>query len=105
MQFVTYWKVSEEKSTSDIVETGRTLIESDAFPPEGVEIVRWDATVDGWGINVFEAETYEDVLRAHMAWREVSPGWFEEIKTAPSGSAVESVSMMEDQLAELSNLV
>lgn len=101
MLFVTYWEIDPEKAPSEIVAAGRRLIESDAFPPGDVETVRWDATVDGWGITIFEADAYEDVLRAHMAWQELSPGWFSELRTAPAAPAPEATMEMAELVADL----
>ena len=84
MLFLTYWKLNENITIEERSRVTRSIMESDAFPPENVTIIRWDATPDGWGILVAEAESAGAIARTLNLWRMRSPGFFEMTKTAPA---------------------
>jgi len=56
-----------------------------------VTILRWDATPDGTGILITEAESAGALDLALSAWRAASPGFFKMIKTAPASPVQETV--------------
>ncbi|WP_416838204.1 DUF3303 family protein [Haloferax sp. DFSO52] len=87
MLFVSYWEINENKPPAEILEAGAKLMESELWPPEGVEIIRWDLTSDNWGVTVFEADTAEAAERVVTVWRLAVPGMFTKTKTAPAGPA------------------
>lgn len=47
MLFLVYFEVVETLSTERNQEIAETLTGEGLFPPEGQEIIRWDATPDG----------------------------------------------------------
>lgn len=83
MLFLTYWELNEEMSVEQRLEIAETLTEEGHFPPDGVEIVRWDLTPDGWGIVLTEADSPAAMHRALLVWRASGDGFFEITKTAP----------------------
>lgn len=91
MLFLTYWKVNENMPMEERLQIARDLTQSGAFPPDNVEIVRWDSTPDGWGILLAEAESAADVNRAVNLWRMHGKGFFEMTKTAPAQPAREAI--------------
>ena len=54
------------------------------FPPQGLNVIRWDATPDLWGTLLSEADSVEDVFRAIAMWRAAGPGFFKVTKTSPA---------------------
>lgn len=91
MLFLTYWKVNEEMTVEDRIEIGRKLTEEGLFPPEEVEILRWDGTPDGWGIVLLEADDFDAVNNALSLWRSSGAPFFEETKTAPAAPVEEII--------------
>lgn len=101
MLFLSYWKISEDVETREILEGGRVLMESGMWPPDDVEVIRWDGTVDNWGITLMEADNYEAVNRAWALWRAAVPGMFERAKTAPAAPVEEAIEQTGAVLEEL----
>ena len=93
MLFVTYWEVSENMPVEERLRAARRLTESGLFPPEGVDVLRWDATPDGWGILVFEAQTGAAANRAINLWRTAGAGFFKCTKTAPALPVDEAITV------------
>ena len=83
MLFITYWELNVNTSIEERQQAAEHLTSSGIFPPEGVNIIRWDATPDGWGILITEAETAEAVGRAINMWRMAGTGFFKTTRTAP----------------------
>lgn len=95
MLFVIHWKINEELPAERNQEIAEELTRSGQFPPEDQELIRWDATPDGWGIAVVEADDVAAVHRGLNMWRTAAgdTAFFEETKTAPAMPA-------EDLIAE-----
>lgn len=91
MLFLTYWKLNENMSVQERQEIAETLTGEGAFPPEGVEILRWDGTPDGWGIVLWETDDYVALDTALNMWRASGTPFFEETKTAPAAPATEII--------------
>ena len=83
MLFLSYWEINENMSEGKRLEFAEKLTSSGLFPPKGVKILRWDATPDGWGILLTEAESAADVVRSLDVWRFAEGGFFKSTKTAP----------------------
>jgi hypothetical protein len=83
MQFITYWELNENMPEAERQAIAGKLMESGMFPPEGVEIIRWDSTPDLWGVVIFEAVSVEKVVEAIGQWRVAGAGFFKSTKTAP----------------------
>ncbi len=83
MQFITYFELNENMAESDRQAAAGKIMASGLFPPEGVEIIRWDSTPDLWGTLVFEADSVEKVVEAIGQWRIAAAGFFKSTKTAP----------------------
>lgn len=99
--FLSYWKLSEDMQTREITEAAEAITESGTWPPDDVETVRWDTTVDNWGITVMEADDYEALSRAWTMWRASVLGAFEEAKTAPAVRVEENIEQSVALLEEL----
>ena len=84
MLFVTYWELNENMSTRERLQIAEKLTSSGLFPAEGVNVLRWDGTPDGWGILILEAERAEDAFRAVELWRAAGAGFFKSTRTAPA---------------------
>ena len=82
MLFITYWELNENMSVEERLGVGQKLTSSGLFPPEGVNIIRWDITPDGWGVTIFEADSEAAVSRALNMWRAAGTGKFKCTKTS-----------------------
>jgi hypothetical protein len=104
MLFVTYWEVNGEMPVEERNEIARTLTREQQFPPEGVELVRYDGTPDGLGIGLVEADDYEAVNNARNMWRTAvgDTAFFEETRTAPAAPAEDVIARQTAMLEESS---
>lgn len=84
MLFLAYWELNENVSEQARSEGAQKIMSGGLFPPQGVNVLRWDGTPDGWGVLLLEAEKAEDVFRAIAIWRSAVPGFFKSIKTSPA---------------------
>lgn len=84
MLFLTYWKLNEDMSVEERQEVAQRLTSSGLFPPDDVEIIRWDGTPDGWGIVLAEADSADAIGNMINMWRIAGDGFFEETVTAPA---------------------
>ena len=84
MLFLTYWELNENMSNAERLQVAEKLTSSGLFPPEGVNIIRWDGTPDAWGIVLLEADTAADAFRTIDLWRAAGAGFFKLTKTAPA---------------------
>lgn len=101
MQFLIYWELNEEMSVETRQGVARKLTEEGHFPPEGVEVVRWDATPDGWGVLVVESESAEALQQALGLWRAAGRGFFQITKTAPAVSVEDAMANTQELLERL----
>lgn len=101
MLFVTYWELNESMPVRERVEIARRLTEDGHFPPDDVEVLRWDATPDDWGILVLEAASAEAVQNALALWRASGAGFFSTTRTAPAVPVREAVGNTAALLEEL----
>lgn len=101
--FITYYELSNDVESGEILEAGERLMEEGMWPPEGMEIIRWDAAVDPWGVTIAEADDFETMYRAQAMWEALVPGMFEEIKTAPAAPVEEVMEEGGALLEELSS--
>lgn len=84
MLFLSYWELNENMPDAERMGIARKLTSSGLFPPEGVTVVRWDETPDGWGMLLFEADTPLAATIALGVWRMAGAGFFKTTKTAPA---------------------
>ena len=84
MLFLSYWELNENMSDQERLGIAEKLNSSKLFPPEGVNILRWDGTPDGWGIVLLEADSAANALRAINVWRAAGAGFFKVTKTSPA---------------------
>ena len=84
MLFLTYWELNEDMSDAQRLQIAEKLNTGGLFPPEGVNIIRWDGTPDNWGIVLLEADTAADAIRTISVWRAAGAGFFKFTKTAPA---------------------
>lgn len=84
MLFLTYWELNENTSVAQREKSAASVIGEGHFPPDGIEILRWDITPDGWGILVTEADSPEAVQNALTVWRASVDGFFNATTTAPA---------------------
>ena len=82
MLFLTYWELNENMSMEDRLAAGQKLTSSGMFPPEGINIIRWDITPDGWGVTIFEADSEAAASRAMNMWRMAATGIYKCTKTS-----------------------
>lgn len=101
MQFIGYWQLRLDKSHQELLKAAGEQGLMDAFPPDGVEILRWDVTPSDWGIVVMEAEDAEAIDKAIKMWQ-ANQSWFEEIKVEPARPVEDRVDTLNELFEELS---
>lgn len=101
MLFLTYWELNEDMPVEERQQVAGKLTSAGLFPPEGVNIIRWDATPDGWGILVAEAESAADISQAINMWRAAGAGFFKFTRTAPAEPVQETLSRTDELLKSL----
>jgi len=104
MLFLTYWELNEKMPVDQRMGIVEHLTSSGLFPPENVNIVRWDSTPDGWGILLAEADNAADISRAVNMWRVAGDGFFTITKTSPVLPVKEAVESTTELLKSLSGL-
>jgi len=91
MLFLTYWELNEDMSVEARQQVAQKLMAAGLFPPKGVNIIRWDATPDGWGILLAEAESAAHISQALTMWRAAGTGFFKSTRTAPAEPVQEAL--------------
>lgn len=98
MLFITYWELNENMSVEQRQQVAKQLTSSGQFPPEHVEVLRWDATPDGWGVLIAEADSAAEYFKALNMWRVEGTGFFKSTKTAPALPVQEAMATAEEML-------
>ena len=101
MLYITYWEFNENMPVEQRLKIGQKLTSSKMFPPETINLIRWDLTADGWGILIAEAESSSDISQALNMWRAAGTGLFRVTKTAPATSVQQAMSDTADLLNSL----
>jgi hypothetical protein len=104
MLFLTYWELNENMSDAERAQVAQKLTSSGLFPPPGVNIIRWDATPDGWGILLAEAESVADINRGIGMWRVAGAGFFKSTRTAPAQPVTEALAQTGELLQALASV-
>jgi len=101
MLFLTYWELNEGMPLEERLKAGQKLLSLGLFPPERVEVIRWDMTPDEWGILILEAEDVADVHKALSFWRLAGAGFFKMTKTAPVQPAQQALSLLGEMMQSM----
>src|SRR5690349_23179650 len=101
MVFLTYWELNEAMPVEERQQVAQKLTSAGLFPPKGVTILRWDATPDGWGILLAEADTAAEIDHALTMWRAAGAGFFKATKTAPAQPVQEALAQTDELLKAL----
>ena len=104
MLFITYWEVNENMSVQERIQVAQKVTSSGLFPPKGVNVIRWDASPDGWGITVAEAESAAALNEALALWRAAGTGFFKMTKTAPAVPVQEGIPQTVELLKALGSM-
>jgi hypothetical protein len=91
MLFITYWELNENVALQDTLQAANKLTSSGLFPPQNVQILRWDITPDNWGILLVESDSAQAVSDALGMWRAAVPGFFKVTKTSPAVTVQEAI--------------
>lgn len=103
MLFLTYWELSENMSIEERVAAAQKLMSAGLFPQEGVNIIRWDITPDGWGVTLFEADNEAAVSRTMNMWRMAATGIFKCTKTSTVRPVQEEIESSGEALKKLAS--
>ena len=103
MQFITYFELNEDMPESERQAIAGKVMGSGLFPPEGVNILSWDATPDLWGTIRVEADTVEQVVQAIGLWRAAGGGFFKTTKTAPAMPVQEIIPLITEVVEKLNS--
>jgi hypothetical protein len=84
MLFIIYWELNENVALQETIQAANKLTSAGIFPPENVQLLRWDVTPDNWGTLIVESDSTQAVSDALSLWRAAIPGFFKLTKTAPA---------------------
>jgi hypothetical protein len=84
MLFLWYWELNENVALAERLKAAQELMSSGLFPPEGVNVLRFDITPGNWGVTLLEADNAEDVFKTVSIWRAALPGFFKSVKVSPA---------------------
>ena len=84
MLFLCYWELNENIAVIDHLKVGKMLTESGLFPPEDVELIRFDMTPDYWGVTIFKADSAEAAFNIVEVWRIAGTGLFKKMNLSPA---------------------
>jgi hypothetical protein len=101
MLFLTYWELSETMPAWERLNAFGKISAMGLIPFDGLTIIRWDMTPDGWGVLVAEAESAAVIDKAVSMWRVAGTGFFNFTRTAPAQPVQEAIA----QRAELLKLM
>jgi len=96
-----YWELNEDVSVSDRLQAAEKLMKAELFPPENIEIIRFDITPDNWGITLVNAESVDEISDLNNMWRIACPGIFKTTKLSPARSVQESIGTTTELLKRL----
>ena len=102
--FLSYWELNEDRSDEDRLKAAQKLMSAGLFHPEGVNIIHWDGTPDGWGVVLMEADTIKQVFQNLNLCRTALPGFFNLTKTVPAAPVQEIISLAQETQAKLVSL-
>jgi len=101
MLFLMYWELNENISVTERLQAAEKLIASGHFPPENIEIIRFDITSDNWGVILVDADSSEDVSNLNNMWRIVCPGIFKLTKVSPARPIQEAMETTNQLINEI----
>ena len=101
MLFLIYWELNEQVSVKQRIAALNKLQTAELFPPQDVEIIRFDITPGQWGSTVMEAKSSGAIMRHLGAWRVACPGLFVTTKVSPAMTVADSVVEMMGVLKKL----
>jgi hypothetical protein len=96
MLFISYWELTEEASAKEVDNIAQRLTSAGLFPPDDVNVLRWDITPDGWGMTVWEGESATDIEKGIEVWRIAQDGFFKSFKTSPATEIPDAISLNRD---------
>ena len=93
MLFLSYFELNENLNLKDTVKLAAELMEKKLWPIKGVKILGWYTSVDvpTWGINIYEAETVEQVVKGLAVWTNAKPGFFKVVRVSPAMAAEDAI--------------
>jgi hypothetical protein len=101
MLFLMYWELNEEISGKDRLKAVEKLKAAGLFPPENIEMLRFDVTPDYWGITLVNADTVADVSDFINMWRIACPGMFKTTKISPARPVQESLAAASELIEKI----
>jgi hypothetical protein len=104
MLFLMYWELNENISVKERVKAADMLISSGHFPPENIEIIRFDITSDNWGVILVDADSAEDVSNLNNMWRIVCPGIFKMTKVSPARPVQEAMEATNQLIKQINSI-
>lgn len=84
MLFISYWELNQNSNMGERLGVANNIITNGLYPPEGVNVLRFDIAPGDWGVSIFEADNSEAVFKAIGIWRSAMPGFFKSVKVSPA---------------------
>lgn len=102
MLFLIYWELNEETDAITRLQAAEKLTAAELFPPQNVEVIRFDATPDLWGVTLVEASDVESIANVINSWRIACPGIFKSTKISPARPVQEAMASAAEMIKKLS---
>ncbi len=102
MLFLIYWELNEDIDAMARLQAAEKLTAAGLFPPQNVEILRFDTTPDLWGVTLVEAGDVEGVSNVINSWRIACPGIFKSTKISPARPVQEAMEAAAELIKKLS---
>jgi len=84
MLFLSYWELNENLSPKDMAKIAAELLEKKLWPIKGVKKIGWYTSTDVpiWGVDIYDAENVEQVLKITAVWTNAKPGFFKVVRVS-----------------------
>lgn len=102
MLFLIYWELNEETDALARLKAAEKLTAAELFPPQNVEVLRFDTTPDLWGVTLVEADDVGSVSNVINSWRIACPGIFKSTKISPARPVQEAMESAAELIKKLS---
>jgi len=96
-----YWELNEDISGTARLKAVEKLKSAGLFPPENIDVVRFDVTPDYWGITLLNADTVADVSDFINMWRTACPGIFKMTKVSLARPVQESLASASELIKKI----
>ena len=77
-----YFELNPDFNPADLGDIAADLMNANAWPTEGVNLLGWWITPDLWGVAVVEVDSAEAAMKDANVWQIKKPGIYKTFRTA-----------------------